>query len=522
MSAAKTITLRLILGTALCCGAVGADDNRTSFPVRQYRIQGEMPLPEARVQRILNPHTGEARTLADVQAAADALQTELHKQGFVFHRVAVPEQSVADAGVVALQVLAFAVNEIGVAGNKHFDEANIRHSLPSLESGIPPNANRLATDILQANSHPAKHLLVTLSEGAGADTLDAQVQVSDSRPTHVYANLNNRGDSETGHTRLSLGAQHSNLFNRDHTLAASYTTSPEHPNDVHQYGLHYRMPLYEPRLSLSLYYSHSEVDSGTVAGFFDVRGRGTFAGLRCSRLLPKHNRYSHEIAVSLEDRHFDSDITFAGQPLGTDVRSRPLTVHYDGSWEAKRFAVDMSLAFSRNIPSGADNDDASYANARAGADKQWHATRYEMAMRAPLPDAWAFKARLSGQYAPDPLISGEQYGLGGTHSVRGFEEREVLGDAGEHVSLELWTPPVRDPAPGTLHFLTFLDAGTLRVENPQPNGAADETLSGAGVGLRWQWRSHLHCTLDAARVLNGTDQNDSGESRLHFSVFCQF
>ena len=43
-----------------------------------------------------------------------------------------------------------------------------------------------------------------------------------------------------------------------------------------------------------------------------------------------------------------------------------------------------------------------------------------------------------------------------------------------------------------------------------------------GLGLRWQWRRHLHLLVDAARVTNGAADTDSGDERIHFSLFLRF
>ena len=49
--------------------------------------------------------------------------------------------------------------------------------------------------------------------------------------------------------------------------------------------------------------------------------------------------------------------------------------------------------------------------------------------------------RADGQWAGQPLISTEQFGIGGVNSVRGYHEGEVFGDTGWHMSLEQKTPP---------------------------------------------------------------------------------
>ena len=48
--------------------------------------------------------------------------------------------------------------------------------------------------------------------------------------------------------------------------------------------------------------------------------------------------------------------------------------------------------------------------------------------------------KLDGKWAADPLIPAEQMGVGGHATVRGYEEREFLGDNAITGTLEFRTP----------------------------------------------------------------------------------
>jgi len=51
-----------------------------------------------------------------------------------------------------------------------------------------------------------------------------------------------------------------------------------------------------------------------------------------------------------------------------------------------------------------------------------------------LENEWLISGVIDGQYSDEPLIIGEQFGLGGVTSVRGFEERAVTGDRGFRIN----------------------------------------------------------------------------------------
>ena len=494
----------------------GPDVPRVRFVVKKFVVEGENPLSESLTREVLEPFTGEHEGLDRLQSAAKALEEVFRKKGYAFYKVVVPPQRVT-AGVIRLQVAAFPLKRITVKGNRHFSEKNILSSLPALRPGRSPNTLEVARSLLLANQHPAKRVAVFIRENPAGDGIDARVEARDIRPWQVFTSLSNTGERETGHCRLSLGLQHSNLFHRDHTMTLSYTTSPGRWDDVRQYGAYYRMPLYGPAMGVSLFFTHSRVDQGKIGDFFDVSGKGDFGGITVDHAFLPIGDYSHSLALGLQDRWFKNDTRFTGTPIGQDVRSRPVSLRYSGAWKTSGLNAGFYVEGACNISSGQDNNRAAYEASRAGADAHWYVLRAGGDIDRALPGGWDARARFSAQLTGEPLIPGEQFGLGGIRSVRGLDEREISGDSGYEVSLEVWAPPVR-----TVRFLGFLDTGQIHLESPHPGQRGAQALTSIGAGLRWQWRRHVSVSLDAALVLDGSETTRSGDGKIHFNILYRF
>ena len=54
---------------------------------------------------------------------------------------------------------------------------------------------------------------------------------------------------------------------------------------------------------------------------------------------------------------------------------------------------------------------------------------------------WSVKLHADGQWANGALISNEQYAMGGTAGVRGYQDGQAYGDTGWRFSIEPQTPP---------------------------------------------------------------------------------
>lgn len=494
------------------------------FTVNGFEVSGDNPLSADETAAILQDYTGTYAGLDGLLAATDALQQALNAAGFAFRRAILPPQTLNE-GVVKLEVVAITVAKVEVEGNQHFSADNILASVPGVRTGLSPSRGDLSAALELANRHPSKHVSVRLRESDSNDAVDAVIAVKDRRPWTVFAGLNNIGTRDTGRTRVTVGGQYTNLFNRDHSLTASYTTSPENASDVMQAGASYELPIYRANGKLSAFFSESDVDVGEVAGF-QVSGAGRFWGLSFTRLLARQGGYSHEWSLGIQDRLFESSIDFiAGGiaiPVGNNVRSHPVTLGYRGKFEAEQFVTEFGVAYSRNIGIGDRNSDNAYRFSRTGADSDWDVLRFDGAFNYFLPRNWLARVQMNGQWTNEALVSGEQFGLGGERSIRGLNERSVLGDSGFRIGVEMWTPQI--PYTFGLRALAFVDLGMLDRADVQPGEVNTDTVASAGLGLRYQWRSNLSINLDYARTIAEGEgataaADDAYGARWHFNIF---
>lgn len=489
-----------------------------TIDVARFSVTGNNPLDSERTQALLAPLAGSQRTLAQIEAAASALEKALHAEGFAFHRVLVPAQK-PKAGEITLQIVHFPLADVGIEGNEHFSADNIRRSLPTLREGEVIDLNLLGRDISAANMNPAKQAAITFKESKQPRAIDAVVKVKDVNPLSVFAGLTTNRPFSPWHGdsiyRLTMGMQHANLFDRDHVATLSYTTDPSHLSAVTLLGAYYQIPFHGTGLNLSAYYTYSDVSSGRVqqgGGFFDVSGRGKFFGTRLTQSLRRMGSLQQNLSIAIDDRFFENSTTFNGAPVQPDVGSRPLSLRYAAHNEEAWGTLAGHVEYAVNLRSGGGNNRDRYlAN---GGNHDWEAWRYsaDLTINA---TPWQYSARLRGQWTHNMLIPGEQFGLGGSNSVRGFADREVSGDHGYGWSLEAKGPTIFIPH---LRPVFFVDGGSAHSRSI----ASTERLMSIGAGLRWSTRD-----IDlAADIAHALDRNslavNPARSRLHFSLVYRF
>ena len=521
----------LAIASVLGLPAVAQEPPPVKFTVAHFQVEGDNPLDKSATDAALAPFLGEYASIDGLLAAKDALEHAFAAAGFSFHRATLPPQAL-DSGVVILKVASYNVGDVKVSGNQHFSTDNIRASLPKIVGGSAPDLREVSRSLAVANQHPHKKLQVTLRDSeATPDSLDAVVKVQDQKPWNLFAGINNIGTPDTGSTRMQLGGMYSNLTRHDDVFSTSVTISPDNINNVMQFGAFYQVPIYPLSGWLSAFYVKSDVDVGNVQNNFDVSGAGDFLGLSFKRSLLGVGRYHHSLTVGLQDRDFDTNV-FAGTILRADVshhvRSRPLSFRYDGSynWPLTSTSLDFYVDYTFNLDFGGHNRDQDYSafgfpiadQTHAQVEAQWWVYRFGALMTHNLSGDFLAVVRMDGQFSDQPLIPGEQFGVGGERSVRGFQERTVAGDRGFVTNFELWSPPI-ERLDG-LRLLGFVDYGFKSLLEPQAKQRGTDSLSSIGIGARWNFREMVAFSVDYGLPLAHADGEAAsrGTSKWHLNL----
>jgi len=518
---------------ALCAPALWAQ-TPVRFTITGFTVEGPLQSEAAKHQPLLAPFTGENRTLDDLQSARAALEGALREDGHPFAIVRLPAQTMPKDGSVALQALEYRIGRVTVDGAEHHDEANVLNSLPALSTGATPALGALNAQLQLANANPVKRTAVVMEPGLN-DTVNFDVQVRDARPWRIATTLDNTGTDETGRLRLGLGFQYANLWNRDHVLSAQYVTAPhddDHPSqlalpfedDVRIWGASYIAPIPQLRGSLEVYGGGANVDSGVVAGVFDITGKGSVIGTRFTLNLPAQTVWAQRVSLGYKSRKYDNDVQITGgsEQLVPDYRTSPLELGYQADARYAKLALSGGVTFAQNLPGGSLSSDADFDEVRAGAVNDYLLVTFNAGAHYDLGRGGELALRLDGQYTDDLLVPGEQFGIGGASSVRGLEERQFTADRGLSASLEYFTPNLFPKLSRTSTRLTaFIDGANGKTL--QPTGFEDGSIDVAsgGLGLRFATGHNLSLQLDYGFVFDPNPALGTGNGRWH-GVFSWF
>jgi hemolysin activation/secretion protein len=505
----------LAFAPSLAAAANGAPAEER-FDVAEIRVLGNSVLPVRAIESAVYPHLGPARSFQDIEAARAALEAAYHDAGFGTVFVDIPEQKVDD-GIVRLRALEGRLHAVRLSGAKYFSGRQIRAAIPSATPEAVPSVPALQAELAAVNAMSADRSVVpVLKAGPVPGTVDLDLNVEDHLPLHVTSELNNQYSADTEPLRASIAADFSNLFGRFDDLSAQYQFSPQRTRDVGvlAVSLAHRFDA-DDRLTASYINSTSSVAS---VGALDVIGKGHLFGLHFDRTLIATPALLESLTFGLDYKRFDQTVNAGlGTSIPTPIAYGLASVAFLGTIVGRERLWNWSTSAGlvlRGVGSGPTNfDDKCF-----GCRQSEFLVRADGAVSQPLGAGYSLVVRAAGQLAVDPLVSNEQFLIGGAQTVRGYYEAEELGDVGYRGSFEVHAPNLFGARAFRLRPFVFGDRGRIRYLAPLPNQPTAAHLASAGAGFDLDWTRLLTANLTWAHVLDGGARTPSGASRWLFTV----
>lgn len=527
---ALPVAAALGLAWPLQLRAAEPDDERR-LDVLEVYVEGNTVLPVQAIEDALAPFLGPARPLSDIDRARAALEAAYAERGWRTVRVEIPRQR-GEGGLVRLAVVEQPVGRVEVQGARYHSPQALLDELPALAPGQVPNIDALQRQLLASSANADRRVVPAISAGRAPDTVDVALAVDDELPLHGSVELNNRNSAATPPLRATATLRYDNLWQARHAALFSLQASPERWVGTNVLYASYTAPL-SPTLSLSasLLNSHSKV--ATINGQNSI-GEGRTWGLRATVELPADEPWAHNLTLGVERKHQSNRAE--GTPTEGDALDNatpydytPLQLGYALEWRTDQASIDGNVGL--RLAHG------SFGTQRSTLDESRFRTRTQQAAIAgELNGLWKPSAalelslKLGGQWTDQPLLSGEQYSIGGQDSVRGYYESEALGDLGLYGAFELRGPSltawreVADPPIAFDQFRPFLfvDAGRVQIVEPLPEERSVTTLASVGTGLRFSMGPSFEGSFHWAHVLRAGPSSGRGRERLLFRLLGAF
>ena len=395
-----------------------------------------------------------------------------------------------------------------------------------LGTSKPLNTAKLEDQLRLLRADPIfSDIEASLKSGSQPDSSILVVTVKEANQFGGFAGIDNFSPPAVGSERYGGGLFFRNLSGNGDTFAASYygTTT----GGSNQYDLSYSIPLNPMNGTLSLRYSPSNYRI-TQAPFdvLNIRGNNNLFDLNFRQPLVRTSVEEFALSVGYS---YQRGQTFAFNDLATpfgigseaDGTSRTSIFKFGqdytlrnlfGAWSLRsQFSLGTGLFGSTNVTTP------------SGSFLSWLGQIQRIQSLG--TDSLLIGA-LDLQLSADPLLSSQQFTIGGGQSLRGFRQNARSGDNGIRFSLENRFVALRNEQNAALlQVIPFLDAGAIWNHSNNPNTLPSQNfLAGGGLGFLFTSLDRLNLRLDyAIPFVNLSDRgNNLQESAFYFSLGYQF
>jgi hemolysin activation/secretion protein len=506
------------------------------FDIDDFAIQGADTLPQIDIEEAVYPFLGPNRNADDVEKARAALEKAYHDKGFQTVSVSVPQQN-AQAKVITLKVTELKVGRLRVKNSRYYDVDRIKTSAPSLKEGAVPNFGDVTKDIVSLNQWPDRRVTPALRAGVTPGTVDVDLTVEDKAPVHASVEVNNRQSPNTTATRVNATVRYDNLWQLGHSFSFSYQVAPERTTDAEVFSGSYLARTSLDWLSVLAYAVKSKSDVATIGGT-NVVGPGEIFGGRAIITLPTRENFFHTISVGLDYKHFDQTVRQGTGEFESPVTYYPLVASYGATFQNDNFTTQLNAAVTYNLRTPS-SDWVDFDNKRYYASASFTHLNVDVSHTQELGEGFQLYGKVQGQVADGPLVSSEQFSIGGLDTVRGYLESETLGDNGVVGNLELRSPnvgsmlqremkdetgqgPARFPIFNEWRFFGFADAGRAVVLKPLPEQQDRFDLWSYGVGTRFKMLEGFNGMVVYSVPMVSQAYTQQNNGRVNFRIWGEF
>ncbi|MEA5477634.1 ShlB/FhaC/HecB family hemolysin secretion/activation protein [Pseudanabaena galeata UHCC 0370] len=495
-----------------------------AIAVKKVEVIGSTILTSAELATISKSLEGQQVTTEQIQQAAQSITQIYADRGYITSQAIVDPQKVVD-GIVTIQVIEGRVEKIEILGLTHTNPEYVRSRI-ELGTGKPLNTAKLEDQLRLLRADPIfSDIEASLKSGSQTDSSILVVTVKEANQFGGFASIDNFSPPAVGSERYGGGLFFRNLSGNGDTFTASYygTTT----GGSNQYDLSYSIPLNPMNGTLSLRYSPSNYRiTQSPFDILNIRGNNNLFDLTFRQPLVRSS--IEEFALSL-GYSYQKGQTFAFNDLATPFGIGP---EADGTTRTSvfKFGQDYTLrdlfgawSLRSQFSLGTGLFGSTSVTTPSGSFLSWLGQIQRVQSLG--TDSLLIGA-LDLQLSADPLLSSQQFTIGGGQSLRGFRQNARTGDNGFRFSLENRFVVLRNEQNAALlQVIPFLDAGAIWNHANNPNTLPSQNfLAGGGLGLLFAPLEKLNIRLDyAIPFVNLSDRGTNlQESAFYFSLGYQF
>jgi hemolysin activation/secretion protein len=493
--------------------------------VREFWFKGNKVFSGTELAKITAPYLNREITTEDLEEARRAITAFYVAHGYMNSGAVLPDQDVAD-GVVTFQIVEGVLSGINITGkDRRLRDSYVKGRLQEYTAS-PLNINELKEGLLLLRQNPnVKQVNAELRPGAQAGESYLDVYMEEQQPYRLGLQVDNARPPSVGAEEITAFGADQDVTGNGDALEFSYGIAHNGEDGFEFSGakdesVSYTIPITARDTTIKVFGNRS--DTSVI--------EDPFAGLGISSDLirygatlrqPVYQTPNQDLAVAVtferdNTKTFTKDQLFDVAPGSVNGKIDSSMLRITQEWVDRSQKQVVALRSTFNIGLDAFGVTDNGTNQNKGLMSWVGQAQY---VRRVFDTPNLIILRTDAQWADKPLVTTEEFGVGGVNTVRGYRENQLVRDRGIVCSIEGRIPVLFDKAGASVfQFAPFYDAGgawNMDSSTPDP-----KVISSVGMGLLYSPNRHLNAQFYwGYRLQNVPNPHDNAQDLgIHFKL----
>ncbi len=502
----------------------GAEDIR--FTLERLQVDGVNAYSQEEILAIYEDKIGSDISLLDIYKIANDLTNKYRNDGYILTQVVVPPQTI-EGGLVKLQVVEGFIDQINIEGEERKSIVKqIRKYAENLQENNILNAKDLERYLLLINDLPgitARSILSPSETVTGASDLTIIVE------RDIYEaeiSFNNYGSRYLGPYQLSFSDSANSWLGLNERMGGQLVVSGDKDNidELIFFSGSYEQPVSRYGTKIGFTASITSTEPGYDLEQYDVEGLSKFASVTLSHPFVRSRTTNVYGRASFDLRNVDSKNNI--EPTRRDrirtIRVGATLQFMDSLLGIGINALDIELSKGVDVFGASTKGQANLTRAN-GNPKYSKAELQVQRMQRISPKVNLLIAG-QGQLSATPLLSSEEFGVGGINIGRGYDSSEIVGDDGISGKIELqWNEPKKVKYLDNYQLFGFFDTGRVWNQDATTSANKRNSLSSVGFGVNADITERARANLGVSLPLTrDVDTRNDRSPRYYFNITQKF
>jgi outer membrane protein insertion porin family len=467
--------------------------------LKEVKITGNEPIYNRdKILGILDLNLNTVLNVKKMNENLKTLQEKMQDDGYILARF--KDVNVSDAGVLTVDISPGYLKSVEISGNTKTDDDVILREMP-ITAGDVVNIKKI-----QKGFQNLSRLGYFVNLNPALERVDAEENTA-----NLVINLE---EGKTGNLKFGGGyssndgwigfvdVSEKNLLGNGQNIGVKWQFG-----DTTTYSLNFYEPyLWDSKFSFGFSVYDRETDRTTSDGL-DYLKKSKGGSVSLGHPLP------NDWSTSLRYRIEDTEEIWNETATANRVSAVEGETIFDNKLRSLTLSLNRDTSNSRFHPTSGSINNFSVENAGGFLAGDMDFTKFNWDTRRYFPGfknhAWALRMKvgLSDPRTDSGGLENEEYDLGGSDSLRGYE-RNDFDDEIDNNNLLLFNVEYRIPFNDSFTGVLFTDAGN--VWEDRDSIALDDLAYGYGLGMR------MNTPVGQLRLDYGW--NEDSEGQLHFSI----